>query len=126
MQGDSPALVTSQTQRGILVLTIVSTVVRDADTSYALRDQARELLGSNSPDQVVIDLCNLTSIGSMGFLVFMSLRRQVGDGRIVLCNLSDIVKDMFRTCQLISDVPGKAAPFEVADTLDDALAKLCG
>ena len=52
------------------------------------------------------------------------LRRQLLDGRIILCNLSAPIREMFAVCRLVPTESNRVAPFEVAVTRDDALAQL--
>ena len=109
---------------GVLVVTVLPQQVRDAEIAYALRDEIIALMDSSQPRDLVLDLGNLQFIGSIGFLAFLGVRRHLDGGRIVLCNLTAPVREMFTVCQLIATDPKKAAPFEAAATLESALARL--
>ena len=50
---------------------------------------------------------------ALGFLAFLGVRRKQPTGRIVLCNLSPQIREMFEVCRLLArDELDTAAPFE--------------
>ena len=109
---------------GVLVITILVERIRDAETSYALRDEILSLIDGATVGHVVFDLRRVTFMGSAGFLAFLAVRRHLEVGRIVFCNISRPVRDMFEVCRLISKDPSMTAVFEADDTLEAALARL--
>ena len=109
---------------GRLVVTVMPQQVREAAIAFSLRDEIVALLDSFQARDLVIDAGNLQFIGSIGFLSFLGVRRHLGDGRIILCNLAPPVQEMFAICALISTDGTKAAPFEVAATVEAAVARL--
>ena len=115
---------TGAMNNGALVVTVMPLQVRDATLAYALRDEIVALVDSSQTRNLVLDAANLQFIGSIGFLAFLGVRRHLGDGRIVLCNLSGTVREMFTVCQLISADRTKGAPFEEAATVEAAVARL--
>jgi anti-anti-sigma factor len=108
----------------VLVVTIVPPQIRDAALAYALRDEIISLLDASPTRDLVLDVANTQFIGSIGFLAFLGVRRRVEGGRIIICNLSPSVHDMFAVCKLIATDPTKDAPFETAATVEAALARL--
>ncbi len=113
-------------QGEVLVATITVERLRDAMEAYALRDELISLLDSSNARSVVIDMGKIHYTGTVLFLAFLGVRWHLGDARIVLCNLSEPVREMFAISRMIpSETPNpKPAPFEVAPTLPDALARL--
>jgi len=111
---------------GCLVVTVMPQQVRETAIAYSLRDEIVALVDSSQTRDLVLDAGNLQFIGSIGFLAFLGVRRHLGDGRIILCNLSFAVREMFAVCRLISTDGAKAAPFEVAATVEAAVARLAG
>ncbi len=107
---------------GILVVTVLPRQVREAAIAYALRDEIIALVDAAQVRDLVLDVRNLQFIGSIGFLAFLGVRRHLGSGRIIICNLSPPVRELFTICQLISTDQEKSAPFEAAATLEAALA----
>ncbi len=107
----------------VLVATILVEKIGDPDTSYALRDEILLLLNGSKTSHIVLDLQRVTFICSVGFLAFLSLRRQLDGGQIVICNSVESVRDMFEVFRLASQDPSVTAPFQVEDTLEAALAR---
>jgi anti-anti-sigma factor len=108
---------------GILVVTVTAPEVRDVDLAYSLRDEIAALVDSSQARNLVLDAGSIQFIGSIGFLAFLGVRRYLGDGRIILCNLSPPVREVFAICKLIS-TDGTKAPFEVAATVESAVGRL--
>ena len=108
----------------VLVITILVDNIREPATSHALRDEILSLVDRSQLSDIVIDLQHVTFMGSAGFLTFLAVRRRLGVGQIVLCNISRPVRDMFELCRLISRDPSTKADFEAEDTLEAALARL--
>ena len=123
MNENKPQYVSGSVHNDVLVITILVEKVRDAETAHALRDEISSLMDSAKASHVVIDLQRVTFMGSVGFLVFLALRRRVEVGQIVICNISPPVRDMFELCRLISTDPSIAAAFEAEDSLEAALAR---
>ena len=119
-----PKLARASVVDSITVVTVTAEQIREADQAYALRDEILEILNQSNPSCLVLDLGKLNFVGSIGFLAFLGVRRHLAGGRIVICNMSGPVHDMFAVCQLISPDPAKKAPFEAAKTLDSAIARL--
>jgi anti-anti-sigma factor len=107
-----------------LVVTILAEQLRDIATVQSFRDGVLSALEKSTIRNVIIDLSSVKHIGSVAFLAFLAVRRQSGVDRIVLCNVSEFVQELFRMCKLIATGNGKAAPFEQTTTLEEALA-LC-
>ena len=111
-------------QSGVLVVTVTTEQIREAAQAYALRDEILAILDSSKATSLVLDLGQLTFVGSIGFLAFLGVRRHLASGRIVICSMSGPVREMFAVCQLISSDPAKRAPFEAAETLESAVARI--
>ena len=107
-----------------LVVKVLVPQLRDAQVAYKLRDDIIALLTDPQPIGVVLDLANVTFIGSVGFLSFLGVRRCLKGGRIILCNLSTPIRDMFGVCRLIATDTNAIAPFETAESASEALALL--
>jgi anti-anti-sigma factor len=118
--------VTGTITNGVLVVTVVSPQIRDAAVAYAVRDEIIALLDSSQSQDLVIDLKSVDFIGSIGFLAFLGVRRHLDGRRIVICNLSQPVRETFTICKLIATDETIVAPFESATTLEAALARLAG
>src|SRR5437870_3650305 len=96
--------------------------IREPAVAYDLRNEMLALVKEAKCQDLVIDARNLISIGSVGFLSFLGVRREL-KGRIVLCNLSDAIYQSFAVCRLVPVGDDSVAPFEAAETLEEALAR---
>jgi len=108
----------------MLVVSITTDQIRDSTLAYALRDEIISLVEATKVRNVVLDLEKVHFIGSVGFLAFLGVRRHLGGGRIVLCNMSEPIRQMFAVCRLIPADTATTAPFEVEANLDAALLRL--
>jgi anti-anti-sigma regulatory factor len=106
---------------GVLVATIGVGEIREPAVAYDLRNEMLALAREAGTEHLIIDARNLVAIGSVGFLSFLGMRREI-KGRIVLCNLVPTVHQSFAVCRLIPLNDDSIAPFEVAPTLDEAIA----
>jgi len=109
-----------------LIVTVLVEQLREAKVAYDLRDEIVALIEQTQATNVVLDLASARFVGSVGFLAFLGVRRHLGNGRIILCNLSDPIREMFAVCRLIQTENNLTAPFEVAASKEAALARLSG
>ena len=107
-----------------LLVRIAIGQVREGSVAYSLRDEIIALVAQTKPANIVIDLSQVNFVGSVGFLAFLGVKRNLGEGRVILCNLSQPIRDMFAVCRLIPTESSATAPFEIAATSEEALAKL--
>ena len=83
-------------------------------------------------DQLAIDRTRAERMGRAGAkrvqerFRYEHLRSRVREsgGRVVLCNLSDVLKEMFETTRLLINPRSPKSLFEYANTLEDALEML--
>ena len=104
------------------VITITESHLREATTCYAVRDEILSALKPEETENVLVDLTLVEFIGSIGFLVFVGLRRVLTKGHLVLCCVSPPVHDSFLVCRLISADNDSASPFQVASSIDSGAA----
>lgn len=105
---------------GVLTVDILVDQIRDPDQSYAVRDQAIALVDQWSPSHMVLDFSQVRFMGSVGMLALLGIRRSLPGGRIVVCNLSEVLRQMLTMCRLISNEALSASPFEFALTKEAA------
>ena len=122
---DSQSTVACSVHGSTLVATILMKQLRESDAIQQLKDELLAAVTLARPRNVVIDLSHVEFIGSVGFLVFLRIRREPTVSRIVLSNLNESVRGAFLICQLISENSHRTAPFEAATTTQDALER-CG
>lgn len=105
-----------------LVATLRIAELRDNESIQQLKDELLAAVTLSKPRNVVLDLGQVKFIGSVGFLVFLRVRREPGVGRVVLCNLGEQVRGAFLICRLLPSDAQRLAPFEEAGTVEEALA----
>jgi anti-anti-sigma regulatory factor len=72
---------------------------------------------------VVLDFQRVTFVGSIGFLAFLAVRRHLEDSQVIICNLYEPIRQVFEICRLIPKDPAATAPFQVENSLEEALAR---
>jgi anti-anti-sigma regulatory factor len=65
-------------------------------------------------------------MSSVGYGPLISLRGRIREagGRLILCNLTGVVKEMFEATRLLINPNSPKSLFEFTDTLDQAVAAL--
>ncbi|MCC6508676.1 MAG: STAS domain-containing protein [Pirellulaceae bacterium] len=121
MKSDNNA-VSCSVEGQVLVVNVLVEQLRDITVVQAMREGVIAAIEESQTKNVVIDLSNVKHIGSVAFLAFLAIRRQGNVDRIVLCNLSEFVQELFRMCKLIATGNGKSAPFEQTANRTDAIA----
>lgn len=112
---NSKSLVTGTEEDGAFTLTIQVDQIRDPMTSTALRNEMVNLVDPISPKCVIVNFEKVQFMGSIGFLALMALRRHLADSRMVLCGLSQSLKDVFELCGLVANDANEEVKFEVAE-----------
>lgn len=112
---NSKSLVTGTEEDGAFTLTIQVDQIRDPMTSTALRNEMINLVDPISPKCVIVNFEKVQFMGSIGFLALMALRRHLNDSRMVLCGLSQSLKDVFELCGLVANDANEEVKFEVAE-----------
>jgi anti-anti-sigma factor len=117
-------LVSGSMRDGVLVLSVLAEKLRDPESVYTLRDEIMSRVDESGTTDLVLDMERVASVGSVGFLAFLSVRRHLAGGNVVLCNLSAPVRDAFHISRLISEDSSHTAPFIAAGNVDAALQRL--
>lgn len=111
----------------VLVLRITDSQVKGDTLADAIRDQLLAAYLQSNAHHVVIDFRNVTYMSSAGFRPLLSLVRLVREhkGRLVLCGLSQDVREVFTVTRLISMGGSAPATFDVQADVPAAVAWLC-
>jgi anti-anti-sigma factor len=104
-----------------VVVTILETHMRDQEKVNQIREALLSAVAGSKAQNAIIDLVRVQFIGSIGFLAFLALRRAPGIEQVILCNLSDNLRELFSICRLIPTPGQNSAPFLVAPNVPDAL-----
>lgn len=107
-----------------LVIAVRQGAMRETSMCYAIRDEIIAAIDATQASNVVLDLKSVEFIGSVGLLAFLAAKRRLPKGRIVLCEMSSNIRELFRACALIGSDSTTPGPFEVAGSVPSALAEL--
>jgi anti-anti-sigma factor len=122
----SKASTSSAVQDGALVLTVEESQFHGDPLAEKVRQEFLSALADSGLNLVVIDLHKVEYISTAAFRPLLSLRRKLQDssGRMVLCGLSDLVREVFQVLRLITTSRSYPATFEVQPDVPAALAFL--
>jgi anti-anti-sigma factor len=117
---------TCSTQQGVLVVVLTATQMTGDQLADEMRQELIAAVADNNAARVVLDFQNVKYLGSAGFRPLLSLYRKLRDagGRMVFCNLSPEVAEVFLITRLITTSRSSTAPFEQAPDLATALARV--
>ncbi|MDZ4820071.1 MAG: STAS domain-containing protein [Planctomycetota bacterium] len=115
---------TTRTENDALVVTIVVPELRDQEIVHALRDEVLSEMASSGTHHVIVDLRNVHFMASVGFQAFLSIKRHLHSGSVIICEMSAPIRRTFEICRLIPTEGAATAPFAAAGTLEEALAGL--
>ncbi len=125
MDTDPPHILLEQ-QSGVLVLTINEKEMAEYELCTAIGRELVDAISQADTSAVVIDLHNLEYIASVGVVPFLNAKRTVNErqGRLVLCNLSSFVHEVFSVTQLLINPTSQNSVFEWATTREQAIEML--
>lgn len=112
-------------ESSVMTATLTAAQIRDPLTVEKLKKTMLDALDSSGASNAIINFQNVEFIGSLAFLAFLAVRRKLGGGRVVLCELRPEVAEVFALCRLIPQPGGPPAPFEVAPSISEARLR-CG
>lgn len=112
--------------RGVLVLTITDDKLRDYDRCNQLGREMEDAYNASQCVHVAIDLRNVEFIASVGYMPLLGLSGDVKrcGGRMAVCNMSELVANVFKTTRTLINPDPHQAPFVGADDLESAIALL--
>jgi anti-anti-sigma factor len=118
----------SRTEQGVLVLTLTQPQLRGDALAHALRRQLQEAVDEAGSLQVVLDFRRVTTLASEALRPLLSLRRHLrgAGGRLMLCNLSPAVGEVFHATRQVGLDRGSTGAFEVCPDVSSAIASLTG
>ena len=92
-------------------------------------EMGREMISAAQQDPgkgIVVDMREVMFLASVGYGPLISLRSCVKEagGRLILCNLTDPLKDVLTATRMLINPSSKRALFEYADSLDEAIHAL--
>jgi anti-anti-sigma factor len=107
----------------VLILTIELQRISSYELSEAIGHELIEAVKGRESPKVVVDLGKVEYMSSVGYGPLITLRSRVREsgGRLILCRLSGVMKEMFEATRLLINPNSPKSLFEFTDTLDDAV-----
>jgi anti-anti-sigma factor len=116
----------ADTIKGVLVLTIAEKELRDYDVCKALESEMIDAMSRFEAKKIALDFRNVDYMASVGFMSLIGFNHKLRKfgGRLVVCNLSRWVADVFASTRLLTGGSARAAPFKGTPDLEAAIAEL--
>jgi anti-anti-sigma factor len=113
----------TKSEQGVLVLTPTPSRLEGDAMAQSLVEETQAAVSHADAKKVVLDMEHVEYLTSANFRPLLALRKKLKEvgGRMVLCNLSPVVVEMFQTTRLIGSA---GAFFEVQPDVDAAIASL--
>ena len=117
--------VKARTESGVLVLTILEKRLAGEALCVATRDELL-LAVEQGVSKVVVDFQLVEYVSSVAFRTLLGLRRRVLEvgGRLVLCNLSPLVSEVFEASRLLINTHSPDSLFMQQPNVPAAIAFL--
>ena len=109
-----------------LILRVTIARLTDYEVAVALGKEFRTITDEDPADKIIVDMGALEFMTSVGYGPFVDLRSrtQAEQKRLVLCNLSEFVYDVFDKTRLLINPQSTGSRFEHAADVDAAMAML--
>jgi anti-anti-sigma factor len=116
--------VTVQESGEVVILSIGLARIKDFEVAEAIGKALISAALQKPAPKVVVDLSQLEYMSSVGYGPFLSLRAAIQDagGRLVLCGLSPVIKQLFEATRLLINPHSPGSLFEFTDTVPAAAA----
>jgi len=117
---------TCRRQDGVLIIAINVEQIQGEELADSLRRELLEAVSKFACNKLILDFDKVRYLTSTAFRPLISLHRKIQEqkGRMVFCNLRPELAEVFIVTRLISPTRSTRAPFEMADNVTDALARL--
>ena len=113
-------------EQGVLVLTPSPSRLEGDSMAQTLVEDMQAAVALAGADKVVIDLEHVQYLTSADFRPFLALRKHLQEkgGRMMLCNLSPVVLELFEATKLIGSKGSSTVIFEAQPDVAAAVAFL--
>jgi anti-sigma B factor antagonist len=118
--------IAAREQNGVLVVSVNIQRLSSYELAEAMGRELLEAVSGKPAPKVVVDLSKLAYLSSVGYGPLITLRSRVREsgGRLVLCGLSGVVKEMFEATRLLINPNSPKSLFEFKQTVDESVAAL--
>jgi len=117
---------TVRTEQGVLILAITEPQLTGEELCADVRGELLDAVTKTGARRIVVDLQQVQYVSSVAFRPFLSLSRLARDSgaRLVLCNLSKLVAEIFHATRLLITSHSSTAPFQEQPSVAAAIAFL--
>jgi anti-anti-sigma factor len=118
--------VTMRESGDVLVLSIGLARINSFEVAEAIGKALISAALQKPAPKVVVDLSQLEYMSSVGYGPLISLRAAIQEagGRLVICGLSAVIKELFEATRLLINPHSPGSLFEFTDTVPAAVARL--
>jgi anti-anti-sigma factor len=112
----------------VTVLRVQMKHLVDYDVADTLARELIAAVGDRPGPKVVVDMSGLDFLSSVGYGPFITLRAHVRkhEGRLVLANMSAMIREVFDATRLLINPSSPKSLFEYRDSVEAAVAELSG
>src|SRR4051794_7890486 len=95
--------IAAREQDGVLIITVAVARLSSYELAEAFGRELLDAVSGKAAPKVVVDLSKLTYLSSVGYGPLITLRSRVREsgGRLILCGLSGVVKEVFEATRLL-------------------------
>ncbi|MFN9913001.1 MAG: STAS domain-containing protein, partial [Pirellulaceae bacterium] len=101
MANEEVALTECQVKDRVLLVRLKLAKLVDPLVAQRLKAELEEKVNQHQSQIVILDFQEVTFVGSVGFLAFLSLRRLPTVQRVIVCQLDANIREIFTICRLI-------------------------
>lgn len=118
--------ITCRRDHDILFITLNIAQIQGDDLGDSLRQEFHDAVDHYGCTKLVLDFSHVRFLTSTAFRPLISLHRKLREqnGRMVFCNLSPQIAEVFLVTRLISTSRSSVAPFEMAKDTNEAISLL--
>ncbi len=117
----------AETDQGVLILTLSPSRLEGDAMAQSIVEEVQAAVAHAGADKVVVNLEHVQYLTSANFRPFLGLRKQLqtSGGRLVLCGLTDTVRQIFEATRLVG-TGASSALFQLQPDVSVAVADLVG
>jgi anti-sigma B factor antagonist len=115
--------ISAREDRGVQVLTIESPRISSYELAEAVGRELIDAVEGRPAPKVIVELSKLAYMSSVGYGPLITLRSRIraSGGRLILCGLSGVVKEVFEATRLLINPQSPKSLFEFTETLEAAI-----
>lgn len=118
--------ISAREERGVLILQVELARISSYEQAEGMGRELLAAVDGQKSAKVVVDLSKLTYTSSVGYGPLITLRSRVraDGGRLILCGLTGVVKEVFEATRLLINPSSPKSLFEFTETVEQAVTAL--